>query len=219
MKLINIISHRGFWYKQTEKNTMDSFKRSFDNGFGIETDVRDSNEKLVISHDVPINNSLLTLEELLILYKRYKNDLPLFLNIKSDGIKDLINNLLSDFKITNYCLFDMSIPEMNRYAFDSSINFFTRLSDLEKEPILICKSKGIWIDSFNGEYPKFEDLNEYVEKKYKLAFVSPELHNRKYEEFWDNLKSWILNDSINLKNENLYICTDLPLKAEEFFNK
>lgn len=218
MKLINIISHRGFWYKQIEKNTMDSFKRSFDNGFGIETDVRDSNEKLVISHDVPINNSLLTLEELFILYKRYNNDLPLFLNIKSDGIKDLINNLLSDFKITNYCLFDMSIPEMNRYAFDSSINFFTRLSDLEKVPILIYKSKGIWIDSFNGEYPKFEDLNEYVEKKFKLAFVSPELHNRKYEEFWDNLKSWILNDSIILNNENLYICTDLPLKAEEFFN-
>ena len=33
MNLIEIISHRGFWIKENEKNTINAFKRSFELGF------------------------------------------------------------------------------------------------------------------------------------------------------------------------------------------
>ena len=54
---MQIISHRGFWKSKNEQNTIISFQRSFENGFGIETDIRDLNGKLVISHDIPQNSS------------------------------------------------------------------------------------------------------------------------------------------------------------------
>lgn len=39
---MKIISHRGFWHNPSEKNTEMAFCRSFELGFGTETDVRDS---------------------------------------------------------------------------------------------------------------------------------------------------------------------------------
>ena len=42
-----------------KKNTLSAFTRAFDNGFGVETDLRDYNGTLVISHDVPQEESLL----------------------------------------------------------------------------------------------------------------------------------------------------------------
>ena len=43
--------------KATEKNSIKSFKLSFDKSFGIETDLRDFQGSLVISHDPVINNN------------------------------------------------------------------------------------------------------------------------------------------------------------------
>jgi nucleoside-diphosphate-sugar epimerase len=49
---MNIISHRGFWLKDEEKNTIQAFERSFEFGFGTETDIRDYKGELVISYDM-----------------------------------------------------------------------------------------------------------------------------------------------------------------------
>lgn len=38
---MKILSHRGFWLKNSEKNKQEAFKRSFDANFGLETDIRD----------------------------------------------------------------------------------------------------------------------------------------------------------------------------------
>ena len=51
---MKILSHRGYWNNLTEKNSKSAFRRSFQLGFGTETDVRDLNGELVISHDMPI---------------------------------------------------------------------------------------------------------------------------------------------------------------------
>ena len=50
---MKIIAHRGFWIKDSEKNTVKAFERALENGFGIETDLRDYNQKIVAS----LNNS------------------------------------------------------------------------------------------------------------------------------------------------------------------
>ena len=52
---MEIISHRGFWLSSDEKNSNLAFQRSFQQHFGTETDIRDFNGELVISHDIPIS--------------------------------------------------------------------------------------------------------------------------------------------------------------------
>ena len=48
-----ILSHRGYWKLEEERNRAAAFQRSFDLGYGTETDIRDIQGKLVISHDMP----------------------------------------------------------------------------------------------------------------------------------------------------------------------
>ena len=55
---MEIISHRGLWNNLNEKNTNIAFHSSFKNKFGTETDIRDYNGNLVISHDIADANSL-----------------------------------------------------------------------------------------------------------------------------------------------------------------
>lgn len=56
--MIKIIAHRGMWFQQDEKNTFPAFERALQNGFGIETDFRDCNGELVISHDPASQNAI-----------------------------------------------------------------------------------------------------------------------------------------------------------------
>ena len=58
---MKILSHRGMWDDQIEKNSLASFSKSISNGFGIELDL-DYKSKIVISHDIPEKETL-TLEE------------------------------------------------------------------------------------------------------------------------------------------------------------
>ena len=48
-----VLSHRGYWKTPAEKNTAAAFRRSFDLGFGTETDVRDRGGELVIATTRP----------------------------------------------------------------------------------------------------------------------------------------------------------------------
>ncbi len=64
---IEIFAHRGYWLKESEKNTKTAFERAFDSGFGIETDLRDIKGTIVISHNMPKGDEM-TFEELLKLF-------------------------------------------------------------------------------------------------------------------------------------------------------
>ena len=61
---MQILSHRGFWKNLSERNTKVAFERSFNAGFGTETDLRDICGKIVISHDMPQGGEI-SFEELL----------------------------------------------------------------------------------------------------------------------------------------------------------
>ena len=56
---MQLIAHRGYWLDPKEKNTETAFVRALQHGFGIETDFRDLNGHLVISHDVPTHGVML----------------------------------------------------------------------------------------------------------------------------------------------------------------
>ena len=107
---MKFLSHRGYWNYDYEKNTAIAFERSFSLGFGTETDLRDLNGEVVISHDMP-SVGVLTFSEMLEIYCKYDKPLPLALNIKSDGLQKKVKSKLLEYGVENYFLFDMSIPD------------------------------------------------------------------------------------------------------------
>ena len=211
---MKILAHRGFWTETSEKNSINAFSRAFLNGFGIETDLRDICGNIVISHDCPNGNEILFEDVLKLLDGR---NLTLALNIKADGLAKAMLSLLEKYKVSNFFTFDMSIPEM---YFQSGVNisYFSGISDISPSAVLYKSSLGIWLDAFdnlwydnNKLYQLLETIIERDEKK--VCIVSEDLHNRCIETQWDMIRSlkFVYSDS-------LYLCTDKPLEAREFFN-
>ena len=207
---MEIISHRGYWFKNSEKNSDLAFRRSFSLNFGTETDVRDFDGELVISHDVA-NKNCITIEKFFEIYKSIGIQSSLALNIKSDGLQNLLKKSLKDNNINNYFVFDMSIPDTIMYL-KEGMNVLIRQSEYELGTSFYESASGIWLDAFNGVWYSEELVKKHLNNGKKVAIVSSELHKREYLKHWNFLKSWnIIND------DNLILCTDLPEKAFKFF--
>ncbi len=200
-----ILAHRGYWLKEEEKNTKIAFKRAFDNGFGIETDLRDIKGEIVISHNMPTGNEM-TFEELLQLLNG--KNLPLALNIKADGQAEEIKRLLQKYNHTNYFTFDMSIPEMV-VQHKVGLKVFTGQSDIVPESILFEQAQGVWLDCFNSDWFGEKEINEILNKNKKVCIVSPDLHKRDYKSVWEKYKNI----------SGIMLCTDYPREAKKFFNE
>jgi glycerophosphoryl diester phosphodiesterase len=207
---MEIISHRGYWFKNSEKNSDLAFRRSFSLSFGTETDIRDFDGELVISHDVA-NKNCITIEKFFEIYKSIEIQPSLALNIKSDGLQNLLKKSLKQNNINNYFVFDMSIPDTIMYL-KEGMNVFIRQSEHELGTSFYESATGIWLDAFDGVWYSEELVKKHLNNGKKVAIVSSELHNREYLKHWTLLKSWnIIND------DNLILCTDLPEKAIKFF--
>ena len=202
--VVEILAHRGWWMNESEKNTKIAFERAFDNGFGIETDLRDIKGEIVISHNMPQGGEM-KFEELLELLDG--RDLTLALNIKADGMADEIKRLLDKYKVSNYFTFDMSIPEMV-YQHKTGLKVFTGLSDIIPEPTMLDKAAGIWLDSFNSDWFGEQEIKNILNQRKKVCIVSPDLHKREYKSVWEKYR--------NVKG--IMLCTDYPKEAEVYFN-
>lgn len=209
--MLQIIAHRGYWLAESEKNTSIAFSRALEHGFGIETDFRDLNGSLVISHDVPTDGAM-KVAEFINLYKKIPVLAPMALNIKSDGLYSLVKKLITESGMTNYFVFDMSVPDTRGYLAEQ-IPVFSRLSEYETAPAFLNQSRGVWLDAFETEWYDSTVINNLLDSNKQIAIVSPELHRRPHLDLWNFLKvnSFHQTDLISL-------CTDLPLEAEEYFN-
>jgi len=207
-----ILAHRGYWKNKSEQNTVTAFKRSFSHGFGVETDVRDYKGDLVVSHDIADSSSI-SLDKFFLTYNKYGANLPLALNIKSDGLQVKLKNLIEKYSIKNYFVFDMSIPDTLTYL-DFGMNTLIRRSEYEHELEILGNIHGIWLDQFQANWYD-RNLIENIIKKWKLVcIVSPDLHGR------DNKTCWsLLANSSASSASKMMICTDHPLQAEEYFNE
>lgn len=207
-----ILSHRGYWKTQRERNKEIAFRRSFENGFGAETDIRDIKGRLIISHDSPKGNEM-SFQQFLEIYTDYGSPLTLALNIKSDGLQKPLKYLLKRYNVKNYFVFDMSIPDTLHYLKDS-FKIFMRQSELEKNIVLYDGAAGIWMDCFFSEWFDEKTIEEHLKDGKKICLVSPELHKRDYLPFWKRLRSMEFNES-----GDLMICTDYPDRARKFFTR
>lgn len=205
---MEIISHRGYWLELHERNQPVAFHRSFDLGYGTETDVRDCAGKLAISHDMPTGDEM-TLDDLLDIMGG--RNLPLAINIKADGLAQALAAKFKDRGHTNWFVFDMAVPDMRGYL-NEGVCTYTRLSDVEPTPAWLEQATGIWLDHFSlGYYPN-QEIVKYLNHGKKICVVSPELHGRDVTGAWDSLR--LLNTL-----PGLMLCTDKPEQADEFLNK
>lgn len=209
---MELLSHRGFWKTADQKNTKEANALSFSNGWGIETDIRDYKEELVISHDIATNNDY-ALEFLLQQYVTSCTQATLALNIKADGLSKKLAELILKYNVSNYFVFDMSIPETLRYLNEELI-VFVRYSEYETaNEELYERCQGIWLDIFKSTWYDDNFVNLHLSNKKKIAFVSPELHGRNEESLWKMIKENNWNQS-----SQTMLCTDLPDAAKKYFN-
>ncbi len=207
---MKILSHRGYWKEKIEKNSVLAFERSFSLNFGTETDIRDFNQELIISHDIA-NGKEITLEKFLSLASSFHKiePLTLALNIKADGLAKLLADIIKHHPNLDCFVFDMSVPDTLSY-FDLNIPVFTRMSEVEKKPVWLEQSQGVWLDSFEKEWFDTSTIKDLLAINKRVCIVSPELHGREYKKFWNTIKS--------LSNEkDLMLCTDYPEEAKVFF--
>ena len=208
---MEIISHRGCWNHKEQQNTVDSLYNSLLAGYGFETDIRDFNKNIVISHDCPGPNelSLIDLFKSITLNKSFSNK-TIALNVKSDGLSGDLANILKDYDDLSVFFFDMSVPDSLSYI-NNELPIFIRLSEYESDEGLLNYADGIWLDSFKSRWYTESLINKINKRNKKICFVSPELHGRNHLKFWQFLRG--LGSDLNY-----LLCTDFPFEADSFFN-
>jgi len=209
------LAHRGIWTNKNEQNTLEAFQQSFELGLGIETDIRDLDGELVVSHDMPTKlASVPKVVELFDLYSKFNiQNMTLALNIKSDGLCQQLQNYLREFNIKHYFTFDMSMPDTLSYS-RNGVNYFTRQSEYEITPPLYDKAIGVWLDEFEQHWINKQVIEQHIGNGKQVCIVSPELHGRSYEREWSDYK--IISTALN--EDVLSICTDLVEQAQDYFN-
>lgn len=193
-------------------NSMAAFERAWSGGYGIETDLRDLDGEVVISHDPPRKGAC-TLAQFLEAYDARGAQTPLALNIKADGLQDAVAKALAQYRVRNAFVFDMSVPDSLHYL-RQGLPAFVRLSEYEKETALLERATGIWLDAFESEWWSLDLIRSLCSRKKSVAIVSPELHGRPYEPTWHTLKGLERN-----LRDTLMLCTDFPDIADRFFGE
>lgn len=211
---MEIIAHRGWWLEPEEKNLEIAFKRALSNNYGIETDIRDYDEDLVISHDIA-NNDAMSVDTFFELYNSLNSNTCLALNIKSDGLAAMLLEKLKHHNIHNYFTFDMSIPDTLGYL-KAEIPFYTRHSEYEPEAAFPEHRNGVWIDAFTESEIDLNYMKHILSMRQHVCLVSPELHGRPHSNIWEQLKTTLLSIPGEAK-QLISLCTDLPQEAEDYF--
>lgn len=209
-----ILSHRGLWYKEAERNSCKAFERAFSKGFGIETDIRDYRGNLVISHDIANKRSML-LDTLFQLYISINKSLFIAINIKADGLQEKLKELILKYGIENYWVFDMAVPDALQ-CISYEMNVFTRESEYETIPSFYEESYGVWMDEFESHWITWTKIDQHISRDKKVCIVSPELHKRTYLDVWQGYKDYVTHYRQNTA-ERLFLCTDYPEQARSFF--
>lgn len=210
-----ILAHRGMWGGDIKPNSTEALKKAIEEGFGFESDVRDYQGNLVISHDIPGGDNP-NVEDIFEIMASAKDDPWFAVNIKADGLKIKLKNLIRKYGIEHYFLFDMSVPQMVEFR-DYGLKFFTRQSEYEMNPCMYDYADGVWIDGFTGtKWINRELIQGHLDAGKRVCIVSPELHgDNNHKTFWEKLNGF---DLLSHTKDRIMLCTDQPQEARDFFS-
>lgn len=173
--------------------------------YGVELDVRDYGEDLILSHD-PFSNGE-KFEEYL---KHYKHR-TMIVNVKSERIEHRIIELLEKYNIKDYFFLDSSIPMIYLLSNNGNNNFAVRFSEIEPIELTLAlknRVKWVWVDCFSKLPINKDNYRILKASGLKLCLVSPELQGRNsdieaYKEYLS--KENIIFDAICTKAYNINI--------------
>ena len=210
MPMMDVLSHRGYWSAASEKNTLLAFERSFALGFGTETDVRDHDGRLVISHDMPGADALPYAAYLDCLARKATRPLLQAVNIKADGLATALAGAMKDVGHP-WFVFDMSLPDTLGWR-RHGMPYAVRLSEYEDGGPLLVAAAFVWLDAFErDDWYSIDFVRALLDDGKTVAVVSPELHGRPHAAAWQRLQPIA-------GHARLHLCTDLIAPAQEAFD-
>lgn len=173
-------------------NTVKELK-SIPNEYGVEIDLRDYKDELVLQHDPFLSGE--KFEDFLKCY----NHGTLILNIKSERIEHKVLELIKKYNIKKYFFLDSSFPMIYllSHKYDEK-NIALRFSEFEKlDTVFEMKDKvnWVWVDCFTKLPIDKEIYKKLKEFDFKLCLVSPELQGR--QEDIENYKQFLKTNHIN----------------------
>lgn len=200
-----VYSHRGYWKRPEEQNSFLAIYEADQNNYGAEIDARSHEGELLLSHDPLSASKYCTINELVDLH------LPLAINLKEDGILELINKSGILDNNQHSFVFDGSIPQM-LIAKKKGMRHALRISEYEKT--VAWQADYIWLDSFETDWWIEDPKTIELFGSYKVIVVSPEIHSRDPINMWSTLRQIMKVNEINFG-----ICTDLPQTFQEFIHE
>ncbi len=191
-----ILAHRGEWDSAVSPNSTASIVTALNHGFGVETDIRDLNGDLVISHDPCIGNGFESF------CKYLTNENRFAINIKRDGLLNFLEKYSEIINESASFVFDCSFPELLRYK-RAGIAHALRISEFEKE--LPWDPNFIWLDAFESDWWIRDRNIMKIMERIPTIVVSPELHGRDKDNVWEHVLD------LRSKGIDISICTDFPI--------
>jgi hypothetical protein len=142
--------------------------------YGIEVDLRDRGDRLILQHD-PFGDG----EDLEHFLPHYRHAM-IILNVKSERIEHRARELMKRFNIVDYFFLDCSFPIIRTLVKQGEKRIAVRFS--EYEPIesalaLAGQVEWAWIDCFT-KMPLDTESYRRLKAHFKLCAVSPELQGR-----------------------------------------
>lgn len=211
---MKILAHRGFWRRREEHNSEVAFVRALERGYGIETDLRDLNGEVVISHDMPRAGAM-PFWRFLELYCSFPGRPLLALNVKADGLQRAIQDCLDDVGVKEVFLFDMAVPDMLGYI-RLGMPVYARRSEYEAHSPIEARTQGLWLDQLESGAVPAAWIADAAERGMAAAIVSPELHHRPHAETWKDWRAELARLPSGWVS-GVSLCTDLPDEAVAFF--
>ena len=175
--------------------------------FGVEVDIRSNNNKLIMHHD-PFKDGQL-FEEWLEIY----NHGTLILNVKEEGLEDLVLELMQKYNVNNFFFLDQSFPFLRKTALLGEKRCAVRISEYEHIETALSLSgmvDWVWVDCFNQFPLSIEDDARLKNAGFKICIVSPELQGRldtnHVKEFRRKIESLdIIGDAVCTKYPDLWV--------------
>lgn len=199
-----IFAHRGLWAENSSvPNSPHSIESAFNGGYAVETDIRDQNLEIVISHDPCNEGNQPKVSQFL------NSENRIALNVKSDGLSPLLSKHKEILRESGSFVFDCSIPQALRFR-EEKIPLALRLSEYERE--LPWKPDYVWLDAFHDDWWIDDDSILSIFENIPTIIVSPELHGRENRRVWDKFIS------MNNTFRELAICTDYPIALGKLLN-
>jgi len=169
---------------------------------GVEVDIRDYQNHLVLSHDPFIGGE--SFEEFLSYYKHS----TLILNSKSEGIEFKTIELLKDYGIDDYFFLDCSFATINKFVEKGIKKIAVRFSEYESIET-VRKFRGlanwVWVDCFSKSPINKENFIELKKLGFSICIVSPDLvgKNGEIPDYIKFLKTnAIIPDAVCVKQKN-----------------